>query len=64
MKQFKIAVSTPDRAIIIPMEYNEEQDTVEIKELQVEPVPDKDEDLSKDPAFVIVQRILNTFYNE
>ncbi len=64
MKQFKVAVSTPERAIIIPMEYNDEQDTIEIKELQVEPVPDKDEDISKDPAFFIVQKILKAFYNE
>jgi len=64
MKQFKIAVSTPDRAIIIPMEYDDQQDVVEIKELQVEPVPDKDEDLSKDPAFFIVQKILKAFYND
>ena len=64
MKQFKIAVSTPDRAIIIPMEYDDQQDVVEIKELQVEPVPDKDEDLSKDLAFFIVQKILKAFYND
>lgn len=64
MKQFKIAVSTPNRAIIIPMEYDDQQDVVEIKELQVEPVPDKDEDLSKDPAFFIVQKILKAFYND
>lgn len=64
MKQFKIAVSTPERAIIIPMEYDDEHDTVEIKELQVEPVPNDEEDISKDPAFFIVQRILEAFYNE
>ena len=58
MKNIKIAISTPDRAVIIPMEYNDENDEVVINELQVEPIPDKDEDISKDLAFFIVQKIL------
>lgn len=58
MKNIKIAVSTPDRAVIIPMEYNDENDEIVINELQVEPIPDKDEDISKDLAFFIVQKIL------
>ena len=58
MKNIKIAISTPDRAVIIPMEYNDENDEIVINELQVEPIPDKDEDISKDLAFFIVQKIL------
>lgn len=64
MKQLKIAVSTPDRAIIIPMEYNDEKDEITINELQVEPIPDKDVDISTDIAFFIVQKILGALNNE
>lgn len=40
------------------MEYNEETDVVEIKEVQIEPMPDKDEDISKDLVMYISQLIL------
>lgn len=61
MKQLKIAISTPDRAIIIPMEYDENKDEITIEELQVEPVPDKNTDVSTDLAFFIAQKILESF---
>lgn len=64
MKQLKIAISTPDRAIIIPMEYDNEKDEIIIDELQVEPVPEKDMDISTDLAFFIAQKILNSFKEE
>ena len=60
MKHLKIAISTPDRAIVIPLEYNDENDEIIVNELQVEPVPNKDEDISKDLAFFIAQKILNS----
>lgn len=60
MKNLKIAISTPDRAIVVPIEYNDENDELVIKELQVEPVPKKDEDISKDLAFFIAQKVLNS----
>ena len=60
MKHLKIAISTPDRAIVIPLEYNDESDEIVVNELQVEPVPNKDEDISKDLAFFIAQKILNS----
>ena len=40
------------------MEYNEEPDVDEIKEDQIEPMPDKDEDISKDLVMYISQLIL------
>lgn len=61
MKSIKIAISTPDRAVIIPMEYDDEKDEVVINELQVEPVPQKDENISEDLAFFITQKILTIF---
>ena len=60
MKKLKIAISTPDRAIVIPLDYNDESDEIVVNELQVEPVPNKDEDISKDLAFFIAQKILNS----
>lgn len=61
MKNIKIAISTPERAIIIPMEYDDENDELAIKDMQVEPLPEKDEDISGDLAFFIVQKILKSF---
>lgn len=60
MKNLKIAISTPDRAIVIPLKYNDENDEVVVDELQVEPIPNKDEDISKDLAFFITHKILNS----
>lgn len=60
MKNLKIAISTPDRAIVIPLKYNDENDEVVVDELQVEPIPNKDEDISKDLAFFIAHKILNS----
>lgn len=61
MKKIKIAISTPERAIIIPLEYDTKADEVTISELQVEPIPEKDEDISGDIAFFITQKILTLF---
>lgn len=61
MKKLKIAVSTPDRAIIIPIEYNDEKDEITINEIQVEPMPKENEDISGDLGFFITQKILTLF---
>lgn len=58
MQKIKISINGENRVVIIPMEYNEETDVVEIKEVQIEPMPDKDEDLSKDLVMYISQLIL------
>lgn len=58
MQKLKISINGENRVVIIPMEYNEETDVVEIKEVQIEPVPDKDEDLSKDLVMYVSQLIL------
>lgn len=58
MQKIKISINGENRIVIIPMEYNEETDVVEIKEVQIEPMPDKDEDLSKDLVMYISQLIL------
>lgn len=58
MQKVKISINGENRVVIIPMEYNEETDIVEIKEVQIEPMPDKDEDISKDLVMYISQLIL------
>ncbi len=58
MQKVKISINGENRVVIIPMEYNEETDVVEIKEVQIEPMPDKDEDISKDLVMYISQLIL------
>lgn len=58
MQKIKISINGENRVVIIPMEYNEETDVVEIKEVQIEPMPDKNEDLSKDLVMYISQLIL------
>ncbi len=59
MKKIKIAISTPDRAVVIPMEYDDEKDELVIDQMQIDPYPYKDEDISKDVALVLTQVILN-----
>lgn len=58
MQKLKISINGENRVVIIPMEYNEETDVVEIREVQIEPMPDKDEDLSKDLVMYVSQLIL------
>ena len=58
MQKIKSSINGENRVVIIPMEYNEETDVVEIKEVQIEPMPDKDEDLSKDLVMYVSQLIL------
>lgn len=58
MQKIKISINGENRVVIIPMEYNEETDVVEIREVQIEPIPDKDEDLSKDLVMYVSQLIL------
>lgn len=56
----KITINSEDRIIIIPMEYNAENDTLECSDIQVEPVPEQNEDISNDIVFNMAQLILST----
>lgn len=56
----KITINSEDRIIMIPMEYNTEKDTLELSDIQVEPVPEQNEDISKDVVFNMAQLILST----
>jgi hypothetical protein len=61
MKKIKITINSDDRIIMIPMEYDSEKDSITIDQLQIEPLPDKNEDISKDIVFSITQMIMNVF---
>lgn len=64
MKKIKITISNEDRVIIIPMTFDKESDSLEINEIQIEPVPEKDEDISGDIIFNLAQTILSIFNNQ
>ena len=61
MKKVKITINSDDRIIMIPMEYDSEKDSITIDQLQIEPLPDKNEDISKDIVFSITKMIMNVF---
>ena len=56
----KITINSEDRIIMIPMEYNTENDTLEFNDIQIEPMPEKNENISKDIVFNMAQLILST----
>lgn len=60
MQNVKIVISsTEDGIVIIPMEYDKESDSLDIKEIQIEP-----EDLKQDSVVsLLATLILNTFNN-
>lgn len=64
MKKIKITISNEDRVIVIPMTFDKESDSLEINEIQIEPVPEKDEDISGDIIFNLAQTILSIFNNQ
>ena len=64
MEKIKITISNGDRVIIIPMTFDKESDSLEINEIQIEPVPEKDEDISGDIIFNLAQAILSIFNNQ
>lgn len=61
--EIKITINNTERAVVIPINYDSELDVLDIKELQIDPIPDKNEDISKDVVLGITQMILNAFKN-
>ncbi len=59
--QVKITISSEDRIVIIPMEYK--NDELSINELQIEPYPNKDDDISKDVVMHLTKAIMEMFKN-
>lgn len=64
MEKVKIIINGQKRSFIIPLEYNEETDSAEIKEFQVDPMPEKDENTDKDIVLFLADLILNSIQTE
>ena len=59
----KITINSEDRSVVIPINYDKSTDSMIINELQIDPIPEKSEDISKDVVLGITQMIMNTFNN-
>lgn len=59
----KITINNKDRAVVIPIEYDPATDSISIQEIQIDPIPNKDEDISKDIVLTITKLIMDMFNN-
>lgn len=64
MEKIKIIINTQHRDVVIPLEYDAETDSAELKEIQIDPMPEKDEIVDNDVAFLLTELILKTFNKE
>ena len=48
------------RIVMIPMNYDEANDVLSFEETQIEPIPEKDEDVSKDLVIQLTMIVLST----
>lgn len=58
--KIKITINSEDRVVVIPMQYDSEKDELNFAEIQIEPIPNKDEDISKDIVMILTQHILSS----
>lgn len=63
MDKIKITINNSDRIVIIPIEHNTTTDSLDIKELQIEPMPEANEDISNDVVLYITKLIMDMFTN-
>ena len=63
MKNLKVTINSEDRIVLIPMEYDIETDTLHIKEIQIDPYPDENDNVSSDPVMQLTALIINTLNN-
>lgn len=59
----KITINNKDRAVVIPIEYDPATDSISIQEIQIDPIPNKDENISKDIVLTITKLIMDMFNN-
>ena len=64
MEKIKIIVKSETRDIVIPLEYDAETDSAELKEIQVDPLPEKDEVIDGDIAFSLAEFIIKGLNRE
>lgn len=56
----QITINSENRIVVIPMEYDNKLDSLNLGEVQIEPIPDKNEDVSKDVVMNLAYTILST----
>ncbi len=59
----KITINSEERSVVIPLIYEKSTDSLNINEIQIDPVPNKDEDISKDVVLNLTQLIMSVFNN-
>lgn len=59
----KITINSEERSVVIPLTYEKSTDSLDIKEIQIDPIPNKDEDISKDIVLNLTQLIMTIFNN-
>lgn len=57
----KITITNENRSVVIPIEYNETDDVLVINEIQIDPMPENTEDVSKDIVLNLAKMIMNIF---
>lgn len=63
MESIKITINGENRVVVIPLTYDDTTDTAELNEIQIEPMPEEKEDISKDIVMMLSQVILNVLKN-
>lgn len=61
--QIKISINGEKRTIVIPLEYDESSDSMTISQVQVDPIPNSDEDISNDIVFNLTKAIFSVLQN-
>ena len=59
--EIKITINSKDRVVVIPMKYDEKTDALSFAEIQMEPMLNENEDISKDIVLKITQLIMASF---
>ena len=59
----KITINSEERSVVIPLIYEKSTDSLNINEVMIDPIPNKDEDISKDIVLSITQLIMSVFNN-
>lgn len=59
----KITINSEERSVVIPLIYEKSTDSLNINEIQIDPIPNKEEDISKDIVLNLTQLIMSVFNN-
>ena len=64
LKKVKITITDHDRVVMIPMEYDTESDSLSFNEIQIDPIPEKEENISKDIVMNLAYAIIAMLQNK